>query len=120
MNIEQTKEYYRAFSGVIENDAGHPSNVLTFKVIRKGFAYFKTSDPEKWRFSIRVTPDIYLGLTDQPGIKPARYMHRFHWVTIVNVNAMDEQYLKELIHWSYDKALQSLPKKTQKKIKDTI
>ena len=40
-------------------------------------------------------------------------MHRFHWVTIINVQAMDEEYLKQLVLYSYQKAMSSLPKKTQ-------
>lgn len=116
MDVEQTKQYCRAFQGVLEQNTGHPSNVLVFRVDKKKFAYFKTSAPEQWRFSIRVDPDLYLGLTDQPGIKPARYMHRYHWVTIINVQAVDERFLKELICWSYEKALVSLSKKTQKNL----
>jgi len=116
MNIEQLKVFCAAFPGVTEKESGHPSNILTYAVHKKKFAYFKTSDPEKWRFSIRVTSDRFLELTDQPGIKPARYMHRFHWVTIVNVQLVHEEYLKELVNWSYQKALSSLPKKVQKAI----
>ena len=40
-------------------------------------------------------------------------MARFHWVTLVNVDAMQEDYLQELILWSYQKALSRLPKKIQ-------
>ena len=116
MNVDQVKSYCRTFSGVVEKDNGHPSNVLSFSVERKKFAYFKTSDPEKWRFSLRVSPDRFLELTDQRGIKPARFMHRFYWVTIVNVCAMDEGYLKELITWSYHKGFNCLPKKVQAEI----
>ncbi|MFL0800247.1 MAG: MmcQ/YjbR family DNA-binding protein [Agarilytica sp.] len=95
------------------SENGHPSNILSFSVGDKRFAYFKTSNPEKWRFSFRVMPQRLLELTDQPGIKPARYMHRFHWVTVIDVKTMDEDYLKELVRWSYNKALMSLPKKVQ-------
>jgi len=116
MNIVKTKEFCRSFPCVTEKENGHPSNILTYKIEGKKFAYFKTSNPEQWRFSIRCTPERFLELTDQPGIKPARYMHRFHWVSIINVNEMDEQYLKELINWSFDKALNSLPKKIQKQV----
>ena len=59
----------------------------------------------------------FLELTDQPGIRPARYMHRFHWVTVVKVASMDEAYLRELIQWSYDTALSALPKKVQREIR---
>jgi len=93
-----------------------PNNILVYSVHDKKFAYFKTSEPEKWRFSVRVSPGRFLELTDQPGVKPARYMHRFHWVTIVEVDAFYEDTLIELIRWSYDKALGSLPKKIQTEI----
>ncbi len=113
MNAGQVRHYCMTFAGALEQDSGHPSNVLTFSIRDKKFAYFKTSEPEKWRFSVRVTPERFLELTDQMGIKPARYMHRFHWVSFVDVGSADEDYLKELITWSYEKALSTLPKKVQ-------
>ncbi len=116
MNVKQLKDYCRTFQGVIPRDSGYPSNVLYYSVSGKKFAYFKTSEPEKWRFSIRVSSDRFLELTDQPGIKPARYMHRFHWITIVNVQSVDEGDFKELIEWSYAKAFSSLSKKAQSEI----
>jgi predicted DNA-binding protein (MmcQ/YjbR family) len=94
----------------------HPSNILVYSVGDKKFAYFKTSDPEKWRFSIRVAPDRFLELTDVPGIKPARYMGRFHWVTIVDPTTLPSGYLSELIEWSYRKALGTLSKQRQAEI----
>ncbi len=84
---------------------GPPSNVLVYYAGGKKFAYFKTSEPEQWRFSIRTTPERFLELTDVPGIKPARYMGRFHWVTIVDVSTVPFEYLQELISWSYAKAV---------------
>lgn len=103
-----------AFNGTASKLSCAPSNILSYKVGDKKFAYFKTSEPEQWRFSFRVSPDRFLELTDQPGIKPARYMHRFHWVTVVDVESMPEAYLTELIRWSYGKALSSLTKKAQR------
>lgn len=88
-----------------------PSNVLVYSVGGNWFAYFKTSDPEKWRFSVRVLPDRFLELTDTPGIKPARYRGRYHWVTIVKIESMPNDYLIELLEWSYQKALGALSRK---------
>lgn len=82
--------------------------MLVYSLDDKQFAYFKTSEPEKWRFSIRVTPGRFLELTDVPGIKPARYMGRFHWVTIVEPGNLPAAYLEQLVEWSYHKALGSL------------
>ncbi len=95
---------------------GAPSNVLTYSVGEKNFAYFKTSEPEKWRFSIRVSPDRFLELTGIPGVKPAKYMARFHWVTIVSVRHFPPDYLAELVGCSYRTALSSLTKAKQRSI----
>ena len=79
----------------------------------KHFAYFKTSAPEKWRFSTRVTPERFVELTGIPGVTPARYMGRYHWVTIVKVQQFPAAYLTELVEWSYQKAPGSLSRARQ-------
>lgn len=116
MENSTVKELCFSYPGVIAKEQAEPSNIFILSVDGKKFSYFKTSEPEKGRFSIRVSPDRFLELTDQPGVKPARYMHRFHWITIVDVSSFDEEYLQELIHWSYHKALSALPKKIQAEI----
>lgn len=84
-----------------------------YSVGGKKFAYFKTSHPERWRFSTRVAPDRFVELTDVPGVKPARYRGRYHWITIVNVPSFPAPYLKELVEWSYQRAFASLSKTKQ-------
>jgi predicted DNA-binding protein (MmcQ/YjbR family) len=105
MDVAAVKELCSRYPGASSKLFGPPSNVLVYYAGGRKFAYFKTSEPEMWRFSIRTTPERFLELTDVPGIKPARYMARFHWVTIVNVRAVPADYLKELIAWSYNKAV---------------
>jgi predicted DNA-binding protein (MmcQ/YjbR family) len=104
MDVAAVKEHCSRFLGSSSKLFGPPSNVLVYYAGGKKFAYFKTSEPEKWRFSICTTPERLLELTDVPGIKPARYMARFHWVTIVDVSTVPGDYLQELIAWSYTKA----------------
>ncbi len=116
MKLPILKKHCLNFPGAIETLHAAPSNVLIYSVGGKSFAYFKTSDPEKWRFSIRVSPEHFLELTDTPGVKPARYMGRFHWVTIVKIESFPEPYLMELLEWSYRKALSALSKKKQAEI----
>lgn len=116
MNIESLKDLLREFPGAVEALHGPPSNILTYKVGGKTFAYFKTSDPERWRFSFRATPDRFLELTGMPGVKPARFMGRYHWVTIVRVAQFQEDYLRELVEWSYDRALSQLSKAKQREL----
>lgn len=108
MKVDQLKQLCAACPGASEQLYGPPSNILVYSVGDKKFAYFKTSTPEQWRFSLRVSPDRFLELTDVPGIKPARYMGRFHWVTIVDPKTLPRDYLLELLDWSHAKALASL------------
>ncbi|MDQ3039592.1 MAG: MmcQ/YjbR family DNA-binding protein [Pseudomonadota bacterium] len=116
MDTKQLKQFCNQLPGATSHLHGHPSNVLVYSVGDKNFAWFKTSDPEKWRFSFRVTPERFIELTDVPGIKPARYMARYHWVTIVDVRSVPAAYLTELVEWSYHKALASLSKTRRAKL----
>jgi predicted DNA-binding protein (MmcQ/YjbR family) len=116
MNIEETKNYCRSLAGVSEKEFAAPSNILVFYVGDKQFAYFKTSEPEQWRFSIRVAPERFLELTDQAGIKPARYMQRFHWISIINIELYESGLITTLINGSHQKAFSNLSKKTQRLI----
>ncbi len=116
MTVDEVKAYCRSLAGVTEVVLGAPSNILVYQLLDKKFAYFKTSQPEQWRFSLRVHPERFLELTDQPGIKPARYMGRFHWVTIVDVAAMPSESLRDLIDTSYQKAWASLRQKQVKQL----
>lgn len=105
MDVAAVEDYCGRFPGASSKLYAPPSNVLVYYAGGKKFAYFKTSEPERWRFSIRTTPERFLELTDVPGIKPARYMARFHWVTIVDVGSVPADYLRELIEWSYATAV---------------
>ena len=108
MNVAQLKRFCRSFPCATETLYGDPYNFLVYSVGGRKFAYFKTSAPERWRFSTRVTPDRFVELTDIPGVKPARYRGRFHWITIVNVTGFPADYLKALVGASYERALCAL------------
>ena len=108
MNILQLKAFCRGFPDATETLHREPWNFLVYTVGGRKFAYFKTSAPEKWRFSIKVAPDRFIELTDMPGVKPARYRGRFGWVTIVRVQHFPASYLTELVEGSYQKAFEKL------------
>ena len=113
MNVPQLKAFCRGFPSAVETPYEEPYNFLVYSVGGRKFAYFKTSQPERWRFSTRVTSDRFIELTDFPGVKPARYRGRFHWITIVNVSSFPAAYLTELVGWSYQRAFASLSKARQ-------
>jgi predicted DNA-binding protein (MmcQ/YjbR family) len=117
MNVAHLKALCRSFPGTTETLHRAPWNFLVYTVGGSKFAYFKTSLPERWRFSIRVTPDRFIELTDVPGVKPARYRGRYHWITIVNVSSFPALYLGELVDASYQRALGSLSKAKQAAIR---
>ena len=110
MNVSQVKRFCRGFPRATETLYDEPYNFLVYTVGGRKFAYFKTNEPERWRFSVRVSPDRFVELTDVPGVKPARYRGRFGWITIVNVSGFPPAYLGELVEWSYRRALTSSSK----------
>lgn len=110
MNVPQLKKYCRELPGASERLLPDPYNVLLFELENHCFAYFKTSEPERWRFSIKVDPARFLELTDTPGVKPARWRGRWHWVTIVDVSAFPADYLRELVQWSHREAAMKVPR----------
>lgn len=109
VNVPQLRKFCRNLPGSDERLLTDPYNILVHSVNRNDFAYFKTSAPERWRFSIKVTPSRFVELTDVPGVKPARYRGRYHWVTIVDVANFPAAYLRELVTWSYQYAWDKLP-----------
>jgi predicted DNA-binding protein (MmcQ/YjbR family) len=108
MTVAQLKALCRGFPGAAQTLYGAPYNFLVYAVGGRKFAYFKTSEPERWRFSLRVTPERFLELTDVPGVKPARYRGRYHWITIVDVSRFPADYLTALVEASYARALGAL------------
>lgn len=120
MNVSQLKRLCRTLPQTTETLYGDPWNFLVYSVSGRKFAYFKTSAPERWRFSTRVTPDRFLELTDIPGVKPARYRGRFGWITIVNVSTFPAGYLEELVECSYRRAIASLSKAKRMTLSDRV
>ena len=117
MNTQQLKQFCRSLPGAAETLHGDPWNILVYSVGGRTFAYFKTSMPERWRFSIRVTPDRFLELTGIAGVKPARFRGRYHWITIVRVHRFPAAYLTELVEASHRRALLALSRAAQSAIK---
>jgi len=117
MNVAQLKRFCGAFPGASAQRYGEPWNFLVYSVCQRKFAYFKTSMPERWRFSVHVTPERFVELTDIPGVKPARYRGRFYWVTIVDVSAFPAAYLRELVDGSYRWAFDGLSRANQAAIR---
>ncbi len=85
---------------------------LLFKIGGKMFA-ITTLTPVGVRLSVKSTPERFAELTEIPGVIPAPYMARNHWVALERWDALRRGELEELIRESYALVLAKLPKKTQ-------
>jgi len=79
MNVAQLKRFCRGFPNANETHYGEPYNFLVYSVGGKKFAYFKTSDPERWRFSTRVHAGSFHRADRHTG-REAREVPRTLWL----------------------------------------
>ena len=87
---------------------------LLFRIAGKMFCIANLEpgvSPTKLAF--KCTPEKFAELVEIEGIIPAPYMARSHWVAIIEMDALRQPDLKELIQQSYQLVLEKLPKKTQ-------
>lgn len=113
MNVEEIRKYCLGFPGATEDVKWGAD--LTFCVGGKMFAVTgmeSTSDG----ISMKSTPEKFAELTERPGIRPAHYVARYHWITVENFDAVTTDELRQLIEHSYQLVFEKLPKK----VRDTI
>jgi predicted DNA-binding protein (MmcQ/YjbR family) len=60
-----------------------------------------------------VGQERFLEFTDRPGIIPAPYMARAHWISLTHPDALSAAERDALIRGSYDLVVAKLPKKTR-------
>ena len=65
------------------------------------------------KIAFKCTPEKFAELVEIDGIIPAPYMARNHWVAMLDMDALRQPEIKELIQASYQMILEKLPKKTQ-------
>ena len=65
------------------------------------------------KIAFKCTPEKFAELVEIDGIIPAPYMARNHWVAMLDMNALRQPEIKELIEESYRMILAKLTKKTQ-------
>ncbi len=65
------------------------------------------------KIAFKCTPEKFAELVEIDGIIPAPYMARNHWVAMLDMDALRQPEIKELIEESYRMILAKLPKKTQ-------
>jgi len=113
MNIEQLRKFCLAFPGATEDIKWGAD--LCFSVGGKMFTV-TSADSSDGGVSLKTTPEKFAELTERPGIIPAHYVARYHWITIEDLKAVSKTELKDLIRESYQMVFDKLPAKTKKAI----
>ena len=65
------------------------------------------------KIAFKCTPEKFAELVEIEGIIPAPYMARNHWVAMIEMEALRQSEIKELIQASYQLILEKLPKNKQ-------
>ena len=86
---------------------------MVFSVGGKMFAVMPSDGSEGGRLSFKVDDDRFLALTDQPGIIPAPYLARAHWISITEPQRFASAELAAYILDAYTLVRAKLTKKLQ-------
>jgi predicted DNA-binding protein (MmcQ/YjbR family) len=65
------------------------------------------------RLSFKCTPEEFAELTERPGIVPAPYSARMHWIALETADALSRTEIKRLVKLSYDLVFAKLTRKAQ-------
>jgi predicted DNA-binding protein (MmcQ/YjbR family) len=84
-----------------------------FSVGGKMFAVMPSDGSEGGRLSCKVAAERFLELTDQPGIIPAPYLARAHWISIVEPQRFATAELEAFVLDAYTLVRAKLTKKLQ-------
>ncbi len=110
MTLDQLRELCLSFPGATEQIQW--GNDLLFKVAGKMFVVtgFESGSP----LTIKCPDEAFYELTELPGIRPAPYLARAHWVQITPADCrLRSGEIETLIRQSYELVFAKLPKKTQ-------
>lgn len=82
---------------------------LVFKVAGKMFAVMNL-EPGPVAVSFKTAPEQFAELVEQPGIIPAPYLARAHWVALEEFRALPAAELRARLEESYRLVVERLPK----------
>ena len=113
MNIEDLQFICRELKGTTEDIKWEDH--LCFNV--GGKIYLITSpDNVPQTASFKTSEEDFISLTERDGISPARYLARYKWVQLDDINRLDDNEWKVYIRKSYDLVFNKLTRKAKKEI----
>ena len=114
MSIDFVREYCLSFPHATESIQW--GNDLVMKVGGKMFAVMVLEPARVW-LSFKCSPEEYAELVERPGIIPAPYAARYHWVALETRDALTQTELRQRLKRSYELVLEKLSKKTRAGLK---
>ena len=82
-----------------------------FKIGGKMYAVVVLALGHKVVMSFKCTPEVFAELVERPGIIPAPYSARSHWVALEREDALPRTEIKRLISRSYELVVAKMPRK---------
>jgi predicted DNA-binding protein (MmcQ/YjbR family) len=110
MNIDWVQSYCMSLPHATESVQW--GNDLVLKINGKMFAVVVLEPAKVW-LSFKCSPEEFAQLIERPGIIPAPYSARYHWVALETEDALTVSELKTLLRRSYDLVVEKLPKKAR-------
>ena len=110
MSLDLVRRCCRSYPHVTESVQWGDN--LVFKVGGKIFAVASLEPADIW-LSFKCDPEDFATLAERPGIIPAPYLARAHWVALETEDALSATELKQRLRNSYDLVSAKLPKKTR-------
>ena len=85
---------------------------LVFKVAGKMYAVAMLEPGTHW-LSLKCSDEEFVELVERPGITPAPYLARAHWIALESENTLPRAELQRLLTRGHALVFSKLPKKTQ-------
>ena len=91
---------------------------LIFMVAGKMFCGLCVKGAHKGKLAFKVEAERFLEFTDRPGIVPAPYMARAHWISMDEPSVLPRAELRVLVRRAYELVRARLTQKLQRQLAD--
>ena len=116
MDLERLRRHCATLPGATRDIKWGADEV--YSVGGKMFAVFWIENGRARTVSFKCDPERFLELTDLPGIVPAPYLARAHWVQVRPDTIVEQSAVQRLLDRSHARVMSRLPRKTQRSIAD--
>lgn len=113
MQIEDVAQFCLSLPGAREDYKWGGTRVFSIA----GNKMFAVMDLSGKGLSFKVASDLFLGYVDRPGVRPAPYLARAHWISVAVPYSLGDAELRDLLTRSHQLVVNKLPKRQQVALK---